>query len=80
MASPQLVKVTRVASNPAATEPKNIAIVGSLPSTAVPAATLSNNGSVKQAAAVANATDAATALTQLNALLTSLRASGALAP
>lgn len=48
------------------------------PFTGVPA-TLTTTGTVKKGAAVVNATDAATALTQLNALLVSLRAAGVIA-
>lgn len=42
-------------------------------------ATTTKAGLVLKGAAVANATDAASAITQLNALLASLRASGAIA-
>lgn len=38
------------------------------------------NAGLTKGAAVANATDAATAITQLNALLASLRAAGVIAP
>lgn len=37
-------------------------------------------GGVKRGAAVVNATDAATVITQLNALLTTLRTAGTIAP
>jgi hypothetical protein len=47
--------------------------------TKLPAATATVAGAVKKGATVANATDAATAITQLNALIASLKASGALA-
>lgn len=43
------------------------------------AATATVAGVVKQGATVANATDAATAITQLNALIASLRAAGSIA-
>jgi len=43
------------------------------------AATASTVGGVKRGVAVAPATDAATALTQLNALIASLKAAGTLA-
>lgn len=45
----------------------------------VPAATTSVVGGVKKGVAVANATDEASAVTQLNALLASLRAAGTIA-
>jgi hypothetical protein len=63
-----IVGVTPAAGAPA---PKPLGLVGGLP-----AASSSVVGGVKKGAAVANATDAASALTQLNALLTSLRAAG----
>lgn len=47
-------------------------------STSAPA-TPTTNGTVKQGVAVADATDEASAVTQLNALFASLRASGAIA-
>lgn len=43
---------------------------------ASPVATTTVAGGVKKAATVANATDAASAITQLNLLLTNLRAAG----
>jgi hypothetical protein len=48
-------------------------------SSKLPAATATTAGVVKKGATVANATDAASAITQLNALIASLKASGALA-
>ena len=54
--------------------PEPVVFVGGLP-----AATSALAGGVLEGAAVVNATDAATAITQLNALLASLRASGAIA-
>ena len=44
------------------------------------AATASVAGTVKRGVAVVNATDAATVITQLNALLASLRTAGVIAP
>lgn len=49
-------------------------------SNALPLASASTAGLVKRGVAVVNATDAATALTQLNALLASLRTAGVIAP
>ncbi|QIG73378.1 putative head fiber protein [Rhizobium phage RHph_Y5A] len=50
-------------------------------SNAIPvAATSAKAGTVKQGVAVVNATDNATAITQLNALLASLRTAGVIAP
>lgn len=46
----------------------------------LPEATSAALGGVLMGAAVADATDAATALTQLNALLASLRTAGVIAP
>jgi hypothetical protein len=43
------------------------------------AATATTIGGVKKAAAVAPATDAASAITQLNALITSLKSAGSMA-
>jgi len=43
---------------------------------ASPVATVTVAGSVKKAATVANATDAASVITQLNLLLTNMRAAG----
>jgi hypothetical protein len=54
--------------------------LGDLVEAGTAAATATAQGQVKMGAAVVNATDAASALTQINALLASLRAAGTIAP
>ena len=68
------IKDTMAGASPAA-RTAFLTAIGASP-VAIPAATASVVGGVKKAATVANATDAATVITQLNALLTSLRTAG----
>jgi hypothetical protein len=75
---PTPVILTAASSNPDSTrDPQKIVVVGGLP-----AATSSVAGGVKRAPAqvASTATDVAGLLTDFNALLTKLRASGVLAP
>jgi hypothetical protein len=74
MAAPKPITLVAAVTAAGAPAPQPFSIVGGLP-----AASLTVRGGALQGAAVINATDAATALTQLNALLASLRAAGVIA-
>ncbi|KZE41347.1 head fiber protein [Microbacterium sp. T32] len=75
MSKPKPISLSRgTAPAPGENTPQPFAVVGDLP-----AATPTIAGGVKKGVAVANATDAASTQTSLNALLASLRTAGVIA-
>lgn len=74
--APKPITLTQRAAVAGELAPQPFEVVGTIPAAAVAPATTTVNGTVKKAATVAPATDAATVITQLNALIVSLRAAG----